>query len=87
MVVVHAPEYITAISADIEVLCLFREHQCVYRQMSLDKATVSLCLHHLQLYFFWWNTQVHPRGHLRHFQAFFAIEQELSNDLLHPGCP
>ena len=85
MHVVKAPHHVAAIATDVDVFCLRREHQCIHRQVSFHKTPMFLRLEvgpELRRR----QAEIDPGGYIayRHFVGF-AVEDELGDDLLHPG--
>src|ERR687898_2645579 len=85
VVVVHAPHHVAAVAAYVDVLRLGREDQCIQGEVRLQEPTVRLRLYHRQLYFLRRDAEVQPRGHLRYLDLGVRTEQQLRDDLLHPG--
>src|SRR5918994_2138382 len=85
VVVLHAPHHVAAVAAYVDVLRLGREDQGIEGEVRLQEPTVRLCLHHRQLYFLRRDAEVQPRGHLRYLDLGVRTEQQLRDDLLHPG--
>src|SRR5580700_4994619 len=54
--------------------------------MSFHKATVLLRLDSWKLDFFWRKPEVDPRRHLRRILLGLSSEEQLRDNLLHPGC-
>ena len=53
--------------------------------MGLHEAAMGLRLDAGQLDLVGWDAEIEPGRHIGHRQAFFAIEQQLADNLLHPG--
>ena len=86
MMVVHTPDRVAAITADIEVFRLPRENECVHGKVRLDEPPVGkvfearddLRRHH---------AQIDPGRQVRDVDPFHAVENELAENLLNPGRP
>jgi len=85
MVIVHTPDHIPAVARDIDVFRFGRINQRIERQMRLDESAVRLRREHGQFDVLGRYAQVQPGRHLRDLQTRIAVENQLCDDLLHPG--
>ena len=81
-----APQHVTRIAANENILDLWRKDQGINRQMTLHEPAVGLGLNRGQLNLPRRNAPVDPRAEDGGLHAFRAIKDQLADDLLHPGC-
>jgi hypothetical protein len=88
MMVVHAPHAVAAVATDIDVFGFRLEDEGVERQMGLQETAVLLGDNTRELHLERWQAEVEPRRHVAHRHALsFAFENEIGDNLLHPGGP
>ena len=85
VMVMQAPRHIAAIAGDIDVFGLVGKLQGIDRQVGFQEPAMRLRLDHRQLDLFRGQAQVHPRGHRAKVQPLGPTENQLAQNLLHPG--
>ena len=84
--IVQAPERISAVARYEDILCFRAEDEVLEWQVRFDEAAVLLRFQHADYGFQRNGAEVEP-GRCRVDGSFFgALEDELRDDLLHPGC-
>ncbi len=87
VMVVHAPDDIASIPANVDVFCLGRKYQRVHRQVGFKEPAVGLAFDLGEFHLFRRNAHVEPWRHFRYGKALLAIEDQLAKDLLNPRRP
>ena len=86
-VIVQAPDRIAAVTSHEDILCLRAEDDILERRVCLDETAMFLRFEHSERGFWRNDTEVKPGRRDVNGSFFFgALEDELRDDLLHPGC-